>query len=82
LKRASETYRGTTRKIQGECEVGILAYVPDFRKRDLDNILKPILDCLVDGHYIDDDSLIQRLQIERREKTKGGLIIVYVKEWK
>ncbi len=45
-------------------EVSIIWYRPDNRRRDCDNILKSILDCLSDC-LIDDDSLIYKLSIDK-----------------
>lgn len=39
-------------------EVSILAEPPDRRRRDLDNVLKAILDGIVSAGVIDDDSLV------------------------
>ena len=66
LSRAGREYRrsldlryivGTT---FGEVEVGVVAYPPDKRRRDLDNILKCVNDALTHLRAIEDDSLIRR----------------------
>ena len=44
----------------GPIQVHLIAYPPDKRRRDLDNILKAINDALVRCGLIDDDSLIRR----------------------
>lgn len=53
------------------------AYFPDKRVRDLDNILKALLDSLVKGGLIKDDSQIKKLLITRCgiERPKGKIII-------
>jgi len=43
---------------EGPVEVWIAASPPDARKRDLDNILKPIMDCLQYTGIIVDDSQV------------------------
>jgi crossover junction endodeoxyribonuclease RusA len=48
--------------------IGIIR--PDKRKRDLDNLLKPICDLLVAGRVLADDSLIHELSI--RWHTRCG----------
>ena len=58
--------------------VNILARPPDRRKRDLDNLLKPILDSLVDYGAIPDDSMIDDLRIQRFEPAKDGQIEVQI----
>ena len=60
--------------------VTILARPPDNRKRDLDNLLKPILDALVEYGAITDDSKIDDLRIQRLNKVAGGAIRVVISE--
>lgn len=54
----------------------ILASPPDRRKRDLDNLLKPIIDSLVDYGAIPDDSYVDIIRIERMKVIKEGQIEV------
>ena len=53
-------------------------YVPDRRKRDLDNILKSLLDAMTHAGVYEDDCLIDDLRVVRCEKTKGGAVVVHV----
>lgn len=62
----------------GRLEVGIMAYMPDRRARDLDNLPKALLDALTHAGVIEDDSLIDRLNIERGPIVKGGKARVYI----
>ncbi|NYT67957.1 RusA family crossover junction endodeoxyribonuclease [Pusillimonas noertemannii] len=62
----------------GRLEVGIKAYMPDRRARDLDNLPKALLDSLTNAGVIADDSLIDRLVIERGPIVKGGKARVYI----
>lgn len=57
--------------------VTVVAYPPDRRKRDLDNILKAALDALSHARAYEDDSQIDRLIVERGEVRKAdpGLLI-------
>jgi len=48
---------------QSRIEVSIEAYRPDNRRRDLDNILKSVLDSLAHAGVYDDDSQIHRLTV-------------------
>lgn len=65
------------RKLPGRVAVTIDAHPPDRRKRDLDNLLKSILDALA-GHCYADDSQIDRIVVQRREVVSGGLLRVLV----
>lgn len=56
------------------------AFPPDRRKRDLDNILKSLIDALVYSKVIADDSLIDELSISRREVSAIGAVIVTIQE--
>lgn len=64
--------------LQGRLDVAIHAYPPDKRKRDLDNLTKAILDALDDCGIYCDDSQIDKLSIERKEK--GGFVLVAISE--
>lgn len=63
---------------QSRLSVTISAFAPDKRIRDLDNILKPTLDALVQAGLFDDDSQVDLLTIQRGEVLKGGMAIVTV----
>ncbi len=58
--------------------VTIRAYVPDRRRRDVDNLLKSVLDALTHARVWADDSQIDVLTIERREMVDGGSIAVVI----
>jgi crossover junction endodeoxyribonuclease RusA len=51
--------------ITGRIAVDAVAYMPDARTRDLDNIWKPMLDCLTHRGIWRDDSDIDDLRIRR-----------------
>lgn len=57
-------------------EVLIDAYPPDRRKRDLDNLLKGLLDSLTHAGVYGDDSQINELSIKRMRVVKGGKLVV------
>lgn len=66
----------------GRLEVGVMLYPPDRRKRDIDNYgAKSLLDALTHAGIIEDDSLIDRLVIERGAIVKGGKCRVYLSEY-
>ena len=72
---------GRNRPVQplsGRLRVEVLASPPDRRRRDLDNLLKPVLDALTRGQVIGDDSQIDDLRICRRAVLSGGKLAVTI----
>jgi len=58
----------------------VKAYQPDKRKRDLDNILKPLID-VFNKIVFDDDSQIDYISIERKhDGSKKGVVLVTITE--
>ena len=60
-------------------KVTIAAYRPDERKRDLDNLLKAVLDSLSHAGVYEDDSLIVDLRIYW-EPMKAGMLKIKIEE--
>ena len=56
--------------------IAITMHPPDRRRRDLDNVLKCLLDSLQHAGLFKDDSQIDKLSIERGERIKGGMLNV------
>ncbi|MCO8122541.1 RusA family crossover junction endodeoxyribonuclease [Stieleria sp. TO1_6] len=56
--------------LEGPLVVDIELHLPDRRKRDIDNVLKAVLDALQWGGAFLDDSQIVRLAIEKIEPEK------------
>ena len=58
-----------------ECklDIAIQAFPPDKRKRDLDNLLKALLDSLQHANVYLDDSQIESIFIERMPERLGKL---------
>lgn len=69
---------GLFEKFSEAVSLSLDCYPPDRRRRDVDNILKCLLDSLVGAGVIEDDSLIKRLHVEMREPIPEGLIHVHV----
>ena len=72
---------GRNRPVQplaGRLKVEVAARPPDRRKRDLDNLLKPVLDALTKGGVIADDGMIDDLRIVRQEVSPHGSVTVTV----
>lgn len=63
-------------KIKGPYALSILAVRPDKRKRDLDNLIKPIGDLLCLAGIVQDDSYCER--VTARWVTTGGPLQVIV----
>jgi len=67
-------------RLEGRLAVRILACPPDARRRDLDNIMKALLDALEDGGVYRDDGQIDCLFVERGPIAPRGKVMVQVKE--
>lgn len=65
-------------RVEGRLAVAITACPPTKGKHDLDNLLKCLLDSLQHAGVFADDGQIDRIEIERGEVVKGGLIRVRV----
>ena len=79
--------QGIVEKLQLEtidvpCAVMIWLMWPDRRRRDVDNCAKALLDALVKGGLLSDDSshVVQKLLIEHRGYQEGGAALVRVSE--
>jgi len=59
--------------------VGVVAYPPDNRKRDLDNIFKILGDSLQDAGVYQNDCQIKKIYMEMKPKADVGA--VHVKIW-
>jgi crossover junction endodeoxyribonuclease RusA len=57
----------------------IIALHPDSKRRaDIDNRIKPLLDALTHSGFMEDDSLVSKITIERMPIVKGGKATVIV----
>lgn len=65
-------------KLLGPLAINVLAHPPDKRARDLDNLLKPILDALMYAGLFEDDSQFSAIFIRRGEVIKGGSMLVQI----
>jgi len=64
----------------GRIALAMDAFPPDRRRRDLDNIQKPVLDVLEHAGVYEDDSQVDLLLTRRRGPVKGGRLDVRVEE--
>jgi crossover junction endodeoxyribonuclease RusA len=60
--------------------VEVDVYPPDARKRDIDGILKVLLDAMQNAKVYDDDYQIARLLVTRCEIISKGKLIVRIRE--
>jgi crossover junction endodeoxyribonuclease RusA len=63
----------------GKLKVTIEAFRPDNRRRDLDNLLKAVLDSLTHAGVWEDDNLIVDLRIYWADSI-GGMLKVNIEE--
>ena len=64
--------------IEGRLAVSILVFPPDRRRRDIDNIQKPVLDALQHAGMYRDDSQIDLLITRRGDIIPGGRLEIEV----
>lgn len=66
--------------LQGPLGVSATFFVPDKRKRDLDNLFKALFDALKHANvYMDDDQIIE-IHAFKREVVKGGRCEIVLEE--
>ncbi len=68
--------------VRGDVAVNIIIHPPDRRRRDVDNVIKALLDALEHGGAYGDDSQIVDLSIKKLHPIEGGKTIVRIKEAK
>jgi len=68
------------KRMDGELAVYATIYPPDKRRRDLDNVLKALLDALQHAGCYDDDTQIGELHILRGDVLAGGKTAVCIFE--
>ena len=66
--------------LHGRLKVTIIATMPDRRKRDLDNILKSLLDAMDHAGVFDDDEQIDQLHVFRNGVEKPGYVAISIEE--
>lgn len=64
--------------LAGPLRVSLVANPPDRKRRDLDNVLKALLDAIVAVNVIEDDSNIHDLRIVRGSVVPGGSVAVHI----
>jgi len=61
-------------------KIRVIADAPDRRRRDLDNILKGLLDSLVHAGFAEDDEQFDDIHIVRGEVISGGRVGIKITE--
>ena len=72
-------YNAKQRGLAGRLHMEVYLYPPDKRKRDVDNVLKPLLDAMEHAGCYENDSQIDKLCITRREVMPQGSCYVEIK---
>ena len=70
---------GKVQPMAGMLAVKVRAYPPDRRKRDIDNIQKPLLDALEKGKAFYNDCQIKHLTTVMKESVRGGKTLVTIR---
>lgn len=69
---------GRKSAFSGRVSVRVLAYPPDRRTRDLDNLLKSLFDSISGAGVIVDDCQIDEIHVRRESVHKGGMVKVWL----
>lgn len=69
-----------SQELSGRLKLTVSAHAPDRRKRDLDNILKALLDSMEDAGIYKDDNQIDEIHVFRSEPIKGGQVDIELEE--
>jgi len=72
-------YNARKGALNARLHMEVYLYPPDKRKRDVDNVLKPLLDALEHAGVYENDSQIDKLCITRREVVPNGSCYVEIK---
>jgi crossover junction endodeoxyribonuclease RusA len=67
-------------RLEGRLAVDITAYMPDRRRRDIDNLTKSLLDSLAHAAVFLDDEQVDELTIRRGEREPPGRIEIEISQ--
>jgi crossover junction endodeoxyribonuclease RusA len=68
----NEVTEAGVQPLEGRLSIHVALYPPDRRKRDLDNVLKSLLDACEHAGCYENDSQIDEIRIVRQEVKKNG----------
>ena len=63
-------------RIAGKFVAEITIHRPDNRRRDLDGLLKPLLDCCVKNRIVSDDSLAEKITMQWASGGEGCRLVL------
>ena len=75
---AEECAAQNVHALEGRLAVHIALFPPDRRKRDVDNILKALLDACEHAGCYESDSQIDELHIVRQDAKRGGSCTILI----
>ena len=78
FKAAVSILCGRKQPFSGRVGVRVQVWTPDRRQRDLDNLLKGLLDSISGAGVILDDCQVDEIQMRREGVHKGGKVQVWV----
>lgn len=78
FKRVVGLLCGRKQAFSGRVGVKVLVWTPDRRMRDLDNLLKGLLDSIAGAGVILDDCQVDEIHMRREGNHKGGRVQVWV----
>jgi crossover junction endodeoxyribonuclease RusA len=68
-------------RLVGKLAIDLVLCEPDKRRRDIDNVLKAVLDSLTSSGAYTDDSQIRKLFVEFGEAVKLGVVHVSLRNY-
>lgn len=68
--------------LNGPLSVEVYLFLPDRRKRDIDNMLKTLWDILEKAHVIENDNLIYETRTVKIKKAKTSGVVVVIKPYR
>ena len=68
-----------SRKVLGKFDMTLILIPPDKRLHDADDRIKAVLDLLQSMELIENDSLVRRLEVEKRDPDTIGRACVHVR---
>jgi crossover junction endodeoxyribonuclease RusA len=75
-----KAYEGERPDPKALVKVWLRVCPPDKRKRDLDNIIKPVLDVMQHAGLVEDDSQVVHLAVSKMFVSTGGKIDLEIEE--